>query len=100
MTGDISSDDYASKYSHTNESARPGYYQVFLERYGVNAELTSTLRCAYHKYTFRSEDDKKVLVDITRTNNGVRDWSIQKVDDYTFSGNQDAEGKYPFLCRF
>ncbi|WP_075559711.1 GH92 family glycosyl hydrolase [Parabacteroides timonensis] len=98
VTGDISSDDYASKYSHANESARPGYYQVFLERYGVNAELTSTLRCAYHKYTFRPEDDKKVLVDITRTNNGVRDWSIQKVDDYTFSGNQDAEGNIRFYA--
>ena len=98
VTGDVSSDDYASKYSHTNESARPGYYQVFLERYGVNAELTSTLRCAYHKYTFRLEDDKKVLVDITRTNNGVRDWSIQKVDDYTFSGNQDAEGNIRFYA--
>ena len=92
VTGNVSSGDYASTYSHSNESARPGYYQVFLERYGVNAELTSTLRCAYHKYTFRPDDDKKVLVDITRTNNGVRDWSIQKVDDYTFSGNQDAEG--------
>ena len=98
VTGDISSDDYASKYSHTNESACPGYYQVFLERYGVNAELTSTLRSAYHKYTFRPEDDKKVLVDITRTNNGVRDWSIQKVDDYTFSGNQDAEGNIRFYA--
>ena len=69
-----------------------------MERYGVNAELTSTLRCAYHKYTFRPEDDKKVLVDITRTNNGVRDWSIQKVDDYTFSGNQDAEGNIRFYA--
>mgnify|MGYP000626950989 FL=1 len=68
VTGNVSSGDYASTYSHSNESARPGYYQVFLERYGVNAELTSTLRCAYHKYTFRPDDDKKVLVDITRTN--------------------------------
>lgn len=98
VTGNVSSDDYASRYSHSNESAHPGYYQVFLERYGVNAELTSTLRCAFHKYTFRPEDDKKVLVDITRTNNGVRDWSIQKVDDYTFSGNQDAEGNIRFYA--
>ena len=65
VTGNVSSDDYASKYSHTNESAHPGYYQVFLERYGVNAELTSTLRCAYHKYTFRPDDDKKVLVEVS-----------------------------------
>lgn len=98
VTGNVSSSDYASRYSHANESARPGYYQVFLERYGVNAELTSTLRCAYHKYTFRAEDDKKVLVDITRTNNHVRDWSIRKVDDYTFAGNQDAEGNLRFYA--
>lgn len=98
VTGNVSSDDYASGYSHSNESAHPGYYQVFLERYGVNAELTSTLRCAFHKYTFRPGDDKKLLVDITRTNNGVRDWSIQKVDDYTFSGNQDAEGNIRFYA--
>ncbi len=98
VTGNVSSEDYASKYSHTNESAHPGYYQVFLERYGVNAELTSTLRCAYHKYTFRPEDEKKLLVDITQTNNHVRDWSIQKVDDYTFSGNQHAEGNIRFYA--
>lgn len=98
VTGNVSSEDYASGYSHSNESAHPGYYQVFLERYGVNAELTSTLRCAFHKYTFRPGDDKKLLVDITRTNNNVRDWSIQKVDDYTFSGNQDAEGNIRFYA--
>ena len=58
VTGEISPSDYCSRYSHQHESAHPGYYQVYLERYGVNAELTSTLRCAYHKYTFRPEDDK------------------------------------------
>ncbi len=92
VTGDIDPVDYASKYSHSNESARPGYYQVFLERYGVNAELTSTLRCAYHKYTFRSTDSKVLLADMTRSNNHVRDWALQKVDDYAFSGHQDGEG--------
>jgi len=29
-TGIISPDDYSSSYSHKNESAHPGYYQVFL----------------------------------------------------------------------
>ena len=41
--------NYCSGFSHEKESAYPGYYQVYLERYKVNAELTSTLRCAYHK---------------------------------------------------
>lgn len=97
VTGnDLYPSDYCSGYSHENESAAPGYYQVFLKRYNVNAELTSTLRCAYHKYTFRDEDEKKLLIDLTRTNNPVRDYNIQKVDDYTFSGNQDAEGNLRF----
>lgn len=98
VTGEVNADDYASGYDHANESAHPGYYQVFLKRYGVNAELTSTLRCAYHKYSFRPADKKRVLVDITRTNNRVRDWSIRKLDDYTFVGNQDAEGNIRFYA--
>lgn len=98
VTGTVNPENYQSGYSHQNESAHPGYYQVFLERYGVNAELTSTLRCAYHKYTFHPEDDKKLLADMTRTNNHVRAWDIQKVDDYTFSGFQDAEGKMFFYA--
>jgi putative alpha-1,2-mannosidase len=40
-TGSIAADDYKSAFDHKNESAHPGYYQVYLERYGVNAELTS-----------------------------------------------------------
>lgn len=98
VTGRINPTDYASEYSHTNESAHPGYYQVFLERYGVNAELTSTLRCAYHKYTFRPEDEKRILADMARTNNEVRDWSLQKVGDYAFAGHQNGEGRIYFYA--
>lgn len=98
VTGHINPADYASGYSHANESAHPGYYQVFLERYGVNAELTSTLRCAYHKYTFRPEDEKRLLADMTRSNNEVRDWTLQKVDDYTFVGHQNGEGRIYFYA--
>ena len=49
VTGTPLPGDYCSPYSHARESAAPGYYRVFLDRYGVDAELTSTLRCAFHK---------------------------------------------------
>lgn len=98
VTGTISPSDYASTFNHDNESARPGYYQVFLETYGINAELTSTLRCGFHKYHFPGGEEKKLLADMTRTNNTVRDWDIQKVDDHAFSGYQDAEGKIYFYA--
>ncbi|HLT89175.1 MAG TPA: GH92 family glycosyl hydrolase [Sphingobacterium sp.] len=98
VTGDVSPLDFKSKFSHTNESARPGYYQVFLERYGVNAELTSTLRCGYHKYTFSDTADKKLLADMARSNNRVKDWEIKKMDEQTFGGYQDADGKLHFYA--
>ena len=98
-TGKISPSDYCSKYSHKNESARPGYYQVFLERYGINAELTSTLRCAYHKYTFqKGTADKKLIADMTRANNRVSAWKIQKEDDHAFSGFQQTDEKMYFYA--
>ncbi len=98
VTGNVSPKDYRSGFSHDNETAQPGYYQVFLERYRINAELTSTLRCAFHKYTFPKEEDKKLLADMTRSNNRVSDWKIEKTDDHTFTGFQQAEGKMYFYA--
>ncbi|MEO5858476.1 MAG: GH92 family glycosyl hydrolase [Pyrinomonadaceae bacterium] len=42
---------YASKFSHANEKAEPGYYSVRLEDQ-VFAELTATNRVGLHRYTF------------------------------------------------
>lgn len=97
VVGEISPSNYCSHFSHQKETARPGYYQVYLDRYNVNVELTSTLRCAYHKYTFRKEDAKSVLVDIRRSNNTVTEWHIEKSGDKVFTGYQAGEGK-SFLC--
>ena len=98
VTGKVSPQDFKSTFSHANESARPGYYQVYLERYGVNAELTSTLRCGYHKYTFPDTTGKRLLVDMARSNNRVKDWEIKKMDANTFGGYQDADGNLHFYA--
>jgi predicted alpha-1,2-mannosidase len=98
VTGEITPGNYASAFRHDNESAHPGYYQVFLDTYGIDAELTSTLRCGFHRYTYPQGADKKLVADMTRSNNRVKDWGIQKVDEYTFSGFQDAEGKMFFYA--
>ncbi|WP_422081333.1 GH92 family glycosyl hydrolase [Ulvibacterium sp.] len=45
---------YTSKFSHTNEEASPGYYQVFLEDSEVNVELTANDYIAYHRYTYKN----------------------------------------------
>jgi putative alpha-1,2-mannosidase len=97
-TGKVSASDYASGYSHQKESARPGYYRVYLERYGIDVELTSTLRCGYHRYSFPDNQPKQVIADMTRTNNHVREWAIQQTGEKVFTGFQDAEGKIYFYA--
>ena len=97
-TGTFSPDDYCSSYSHTNESAHPGYYQVFLERYSVNAELTSTLRCAYHKYTFGTGQQKKLIANLGISNERVRSWHISQEGENIFAGFQEAGEKIYFYA--
>lgn len=55
---------YKSRYSHQNEKAEPGYYQVFLEDPKVNAELTADQYVAYHKYTYQKGDTQSVILNL------------------------------------
>ena len=99
VNGEYRPDNYASPFSHENEEAHPGYYRVHLDRYHVDAELTSTLRCGYHRYTFRRGDEWRLLIDITRSNNRPRRWDIRKNDDgRSFEGFQDGEGRIYFYA--
>ncbi|MCK5345060.1 MAG: glycoside hydrolase family 92 protein, partial [Candidatus Heimdallarchaeota archaeon] len=43
---------YRSRFGHADETASPGYYSVLLKDYNVKAELTSTQRAGFHRYTF------------------------------------------------
>jgi len=90
VTGKISADNFSSRFSHKNESARPGYYQVLLDRYKINAELTTTLRCGYHKYTFPKGAQLRLVVDLGRSNDRVHDWKITQDGDNAFQGYQAA----------
>ena len=68
---------YASAFSHEREKAEPGYYSVMLDRYGIQAEITSTTRGAIHRWTFPKTEDAGVIVDL--------DYSL---DDQTNIGMQ------------
>lgn len=81
---------YASRYSHQNESASPGYYQVYLQDYGVNVRLTTTLRCGFHQYAFTNNKDRRILFDLARANNRVRDWKIEQAGAAALQGYQDV----------
>jgi len=55
---------YRSHFSHENETASPGYYSVFLDDYGIKAELTSTMRTGFQRYTFPANDSSRILLDL------------------------------------
>ncbi len=97
-TGEFSPADYKSGYNHQNESANPAYYQVYLERYGINAELTSTMRCAFHKYTFQDGSSKNLIATLTKANERVRDWEIKQDGRNVFTGFQQLGEKMYFYA--
>jgi predicted alpha-1,2-mannosidase len=61
--GDIKK-GYASRFSHRNETAQPGYYAVKLDDDKVFAELTTTRRTGVHRYTYPSTDEANIIIDL------------------------------------
>lgn len=55
---------YGSLFSKEKEQARPGYYQVYLDKYKVKAELTATERVGFHQYTYEKKDNAHLLIDL------------------------------------
>ncbi len=76
---------YASRFSHKNEQAHAGYYQVFLDDPKVNVELTSTLHGGIHRYTFQKEDEQFVVLDLKHRDE-VLDSKMEQVDEFTIRG--------------
>ncbi len=51
-----------SKYTHKNEQSTPYSYEVVLEDYKINAELTATQRCGLLKFNYTSPDDAHIII--------------------------------------
>lgn len=76
---------YRSAYSHANEKAEAGYYQVKLENSGTLAELTASPRVGMHRYTFAAKEKNWILLDLTHRDE-VLDSKLEIVDDHTLRG--------------
>lgn len=82
---------YKSYFDHSQESASPGYYSVFLRDYGVNVELTTTLRCGFHKYTFPKSDSAHVIIDLQHPG-GAEELYLKKVSETEIEGLRRSHG--------
>ena len=80
---------YRSRFSHDREVAVPGYYAVTLEDYGIRAELASTCRAGWQRYTFPKAQQARILFDLltpTEYNFEVLEAKITKVSDTEIEG--------------
>jgi predicted alpha-1,2-mannosidase len=71
MVGDLKFDprERASKISHDEEEASPGYYSVYLQDYKTDVEITATERCGYLRFSFPDTNETHIIVD-TRMDDG------------------------------
>ena len=93
-TAENPDEGYRSRFSHEQESARPGYYQVLLQDDSINVELTATLRAGLQRYTYPKASDARLIVDMEPTIHGHQHpvTQIRVVNDSTIAGMKYTVG--------
>jgi len=83
-----------SLFSHKEETARPGYYSVRLQRYNIKAELTASTRVGFHQYTFPASESAHIVIDLVQGIGWDRpvDTYIKQLNDSTIAGYRFSKG--------
>ena len=79
---------YGSAYSHDRETVEAGYHSVVLDDYNIKAELTSTMRVGFHRYTFPQSDQSAVILDLSTQlgPSGTASGFVKKVSNKKLQG--------------
>jgi predicted alpha-1,2-mannosidase len=106
---------YRSRIAKASEYAPIGYYRVELSDYNILAELTSTTRCGFQRYTFPDSADSRILIDLqipceyTYQNKAIEITQVsdRRIEGYshqitenTWSGGIDQEYVIFFVVEF
>lgn len=83
-------DGYGSVFSHFHESASPGYYSVLLKKNNIRADLTTTTRCGFHKYTYPQGKNRKIIIDLEHRDK-LLDSDLMFLNDSTLVGKRISE---------
>lgn len=85
--GNDSIPGYQSQFSHQNEHAEAGYYQVFLEDPQVNVELSALAHSGMHHYEYQKNENKKIIIDLEHRDY-LLDVDLQFINDSTLIGKR------------
>ena len=85
---------YAGKYTHSQETAKPGYYAVTLKNNGVKAEFTVTERAGLHRYSFPENGENNLIINLGFAINWDKPYqtSLKVVDDKLVTGVRLSNG--------
>ena len=87
---------YRSRFSHENEFAEPNYYSVLLEDYSITAELTTSARVGFHRYTFPENAEVNIILDLMHgiyNYDGKNVWTFVRVENDTLvTGYRQTNG--------
>jgi predicted alpha-1,2-mannosidase len=84
---------FRGHFTHAKEAASPAYYQVLLDNYNVDVRLTSTLRCGYHQYKYQNNKDRRILFDLSKSNERISGWQIGQAGNNAVQGYQQMRGE-------
>ncbi len=65
-----------SPFSHQQETAHPGYYQVYLEKPQVNVEFSATAHGGVGRFTYPASKQASMLIDAGGSTNGSTHASV------------------------
>ena len=81
---------YRSKFSHQKETVSPGLYSVFLVDYGIQVDLTATIRVGLHKYTFPASKEANIILDLEHGFEDFPDNLFLEINQNEISGYRTA----------
>ncbi|TDS13039.1 GH92 family glycosyl hydrolase [Sphingobacterium paludis] len=87
---------YRSRFDHAKETAEANYYKVFLDDPKVTAEMTTSNRVGFHRYTFPKTEDAHIIVDLKSSIYNYDDknvWTVVRVvNDSLITGYMQSNG--------
>jgi len=81
---------YRAHFSHDNEMATPGYYEVLLDSTNIHVALTVTERAGIHRYTFPTGQKKIVILDLSHRD-ALIDHQINILSGSTLNGYRHSK---------
>ena len=78
--------EYASPFSHWEEKASPGYYEVLLRKHNIKAAAAASYRSGIYQFSYdAAATEGKLLIDLQHRDE-VLESSLQVVNEYEVKG--------------